>query len=166
MGAAAFLHLTMLKLPSDSELKHLYVDEQMSLSAIAERFGTSRQAVHHRLVKAGVEMRPIKKTVDPDKLRSLLIDDGLSFAEAATRLGVSVPIVSKTANAVGVSRKNYRCLSMPDFNTLKVGETLSFPRTKSIWHDYLRFYDLASKLGIKLSVESLDDSTIRVRRVA
>lgn len=153
----------------DSELEHLYLNEQLPLAEIASRLGVSKQGVHYRLVRAGVKMRPRSRKhesrIDLDKLRHLLLDRGLSLPMAAAELGVSRYAVVAAANSLGIHSKKYRCRVIPALNTLKVGASITFRRRNAITDDCRRFYGFAQKLGIKLSIKIVDDLSISVTRI-
>lgn len=66
------------------ELVHLYTAERLTLKAIGEKFGISKQAVHSRLRRAGIEMRPPIRTtskIDRKELYCLYVNQKMSVAE-------------------------------------------------------------------------------------
>ncbi len=65
------------------EMQRLYEDEELRLREIAERFGVSWQAIHERLVRAKIPLRPksaVKRFLDRETLIELYINENLTIA--------------------------------------------------------------------------------------
>lgn len=80
------------------ELRRLYEVDGLTLRQIAKRFGVTHQAVHDRLLRMGVAMRPpsIRQlSLDHDLLYQLYIVDGLTLAGVAGRLYVTMYVVRR-----------------------------------------------------------------------
>lgn len=80
----------------EETMRELYVDKQMSITDIAERFDVGSTTIEQWLNKHGIERRdtggkpddaPYK---DPEILRELYIDEGLTRAEIADELDCSM----------------------------------------------------------------------------
>jgi hypothetical protein len=152
-----------------SQLIELYKKQKLTLQQIAERVGATKQAIHHRFVNAGVKLRPRSaprvRNFDENYFRDLLINEGLSVKHAAKKVGLSIGFAWQVAHGLGISGCKYRCRKIPALNAIEVGESTIVPRSHSLSRDYFRFYRFGSKLGIKLSIETVDAATIRVTRV-
>ena len=155
---------------TDSELEQMYVQDGLSLQQIATRFGVSKQAIHFRLTRAAVKLRPRNPErdyqIDMARLRTLLLDEGISIKNAALQFGVPIRVAAKAAKRLSVTYKKYRCRALPALNTIKVGQSLTFPKTGNPRRDYFRFYYFAACLDITLRVKTIDKKTVRVTRVA
>jgi transposase-like protein len=76
----------------------LYVDDKMTIAALAARFGVVAGTVHKWLVAAGVPRRPsavaARGDVNDEQIVGLYCLDGLTAAEISARLGCSTSLVS------------------------------------------------------------------------
>jgi transposase len=77
------------KLPSIEVLTHHYVDEHLTLQKIGDLYGATGEAVRLALKKATVPKVCRYKEVNLARLRELYLDEGLTYAEIASELGVS-----------------------------------------------------------------------------
>jgi DNA-binding Lrp family transcriptional regulator len=151
------------------ELTRLYVDERMTLPEIAERFGTTQWTIGNRLRDAGVQKRSRgsrPSLVDPEELERLY-RTGVPVTELAKRFGRSQPWISKTLKARGITNlqgKTHR-MKHPELRGLAVGEHIDVPGSQAERDLYAVFYMMAKKAGIRVSVTTLDERTIRVTRI-
>lgn len=154
------------------ETRRLYEVEGHSLTEISGRLGITRQAVHKRLINAGVEMRPAHpklKTLPRQPLERLYVQERKTSAVIAAELGVSLSLVHTSLRRHGITvRKSGRIQPdwTPKFESLKIGESLTLPRPvcRGKWQSY--FYGAAWKRGIKVSVRAIDDNNVLVTRKA
>jgi biotin operon repressor len=155
-----------------SETRRLYEVEGLSLGAISARLGISRQAVHQRLVNAGVEMRPAgqrPRTLPREPLERLYVQDGKGSPEIAAELGVTSNLVLNSLRRHGIAVRTPRQIRperFPELGPLKIGESLTLPRPvcRGKWQSY--FYHAATKRGIKISVIAVGDTKVKVTRLA
>lgn len=148
-------------------LRDLY-NQGLTLKQVGQRVGITTQAVHSRFQKAGIPRRDRSNAhhkVDLKLLKQLIQDEGLSKEEAAKRLNVPYCVVLRAAKENGIKR-GYWSQKHPGLNNIKVGDSIVIPRRESKFSNYTPFYNIGRKLGIKLSVSSIDDQTVRVTRVA
>jgi len=99
--------MSRLKTPEIERLRELYEEEGLSLRQIAERYGVSYQAVHNRLVRAGVAFRHSKQisaALDKKVLSKLYQKEHLTKAEIARRLGVSFGVVTSELERLGIPK--------------------------------------------------------------
>lgn len=91
-------------------LSGLYVDEGMTIAALAKRFGVAPQTVHNWLVAAAVRRRPspatVRQDIGDDEIVRLYVDEGRSAAEIARRLGCSASLVYARLARRGVPRRD------------------------------------------------------------
>jgi hypothetical protein len=96
--------------PAAAVLSGLYVDEEITIAALAARFGVATQTVHNRLVAAGVPRRPSAATVRQDisdhEIVRLYVDAGQSAVEIAEQLGWSTSLVYARPASQGVPRRD------------------------------------------------------------
>lgn len=104
------------EIPED-ELRSLYVKQGLLISEIADRYGCSYTAVHHRMDLYGIDQRgPGEALADPltreyrdeEKLRQLYHEDGLSKLEIADRCGVSESTVQYWMNKFEIDVRSYQ----------------------------------------------------------
>lgn len=73
--------------PDAVALSGLYVDEAVTIGALAAQFGVAPQTVHNWLVAAGVSRRPspatVRQDIRDDEIVGVYVDGGLSAAEIA-----------------------------------------------------------------------------------
>jgi len=90
------------------ELRRLYEVEGYTLRQIAEHFGVSFQAVHHRLMRMGVPMRPRsiqRQSLERDHLYASYVTDGLTLAEVAAELDTNIYFVRRELIRHGIPRR-------------------------------------------------------------
>lgn len=93
---------------SCSELERLYLEEQLGVAAIAQRFGCSPATISNWLRRCNIATRsgrfqPID--VPRELLERLYAEERLSIGEIATRLGVSTGTVANRRRTYGIPRR-------------------------------------------------------------
>jgi predicted DNA-binding protein YlxM (UPF0122 family) len=154
--------------PLDNAVLRQLYDSGLNMKQIAERFGVTKQAIHIRFVNAGIPRRDrslARFKVDVKLLKRLIQKDKLTNAKAAEALGVPVTVIRPLIKKHKIER-GYRSRRFPELNSIKVGESILVPRGNTIGQNYIRFYQMGRKLGIKLSANRIDDNTVRVTRIA
>lgn len=152
------------------KMKDLYLNEKLSLEAIAERLGVSKQAVHGRLVTAKVKFRT--RGFEPTIIdKDILVDLYITKQLTRYRVGKELGIDSRRLNAMlrhhGITLRKGRPEQRrhPELADLKVGEALTI-NVESLRKNYhVGFYHMAKRLGIRVSVKRVDGQTARVTRV-
>ena len=148
-------------------LRKLY-DQGLTLQQIGARFGLTKQAVSCRFKAAAIPTRDrsaARHKVDVKLLKQLIQSDHLSQEGAAKILDVPVSAISRVVKKHRIKR-GYRSQKFPVLNSIKVGESVILPQGKTLYDNYMKFYVIGRKLGIKLSANRIDDKTTRVTRVA
>jgi len=83
--------------PDVGTLRRLYVDEGLSLAAMAARLGVVAQTVHNWLVAGGVPRRPspakFRADIDDGEIIQLYTQRGHTAVEIADQLGCSTSLV-------------------------------------------------------------------------
>lgn len=90
---------------SDAELRELYVDEEYTLTDIADELGIATGTAYEWVADAGVEMRTqadYGKRPPADTLRELYHEDGLTQSEIAERFDASPGTVSEWCSYYGI----------------------------------------------------------------
>jgi len=132
--------------PDAPILRHLYVEEDLPMIALAERFGVGKDTVRTWLVAAGIPIRTKteagrRRSLQPPpaaELGRLYQGEGLTVAELAGRLGVNpvtarrwileAGIALRAAPLTGLCHRQGRILSAPEPEVLRrlyVDEDLS-----------------------------------------
>jgi transposase-like protein len=95
--------------PDVGTLRRLYVDEGLSLAAMAVRLGVVAQTVHNWLVAGGVARRPSpakwRADIDDGEIIRLYTQDGHTAVEIAQQLGCSASLVYGRLARRGVDRR-------------------------------------------------------------
>jgi transposase len=95
--------------PDVETLRRLYVDEGLSLAAMAGRLGVAAQTVHNWLVAGGVPRRPsparFRSDIDDGEIIRLYTHEGHTAAEIAEQLGCSASLVYARLARRGVDRR-------------------------------------------------------------
>ena len=96
--------------PDVETLRRLYVDEGLSVAAIAGRLGVAAQTVHNWLVAGGVPRRPsparFRADIDDGEIIRLYTHEGHTAAEIAEQLGCSASLVYGRLARRGVDRRS------------------------------------------------------------
>jgi transposase len=95
--------------PDSVTLSRLYVDDKMTIAALAAQFGVAAQTVHNWLVAAGVPRRPSpaepRRDVNDEDIVGLYCRQGMTAAEISARLGCSTSLVYSRLARLGVARR-------------------------------------------------------------
>jgi predicted DNA-binding protein YlxM (UPF0122 family) len=150
------------------EMQRLYEVENLTLREIAEHFGVSWQAIHERLVKAGVPMRqksPVKRFLDRETLVQLYIEESLTIGETAKRLKTDYNKVSQELGRHGIEKrsKGYFKRKHPELYQLNVGEKTIIKRP-TVTNPYRNLYKKAQKIGIQISIKTINVETLQIYR--
>lgn len=172
-GSAAFslfslLFVQMAKLKEKlAEMRRLYEVEGMAIRKLAVRFDASRQAVHYRLVQMGVVLRPAPPRLDRNTLQKLYIDQRLSANKIAQLLKCPLSTVYTCLEKHGIERRRPPGSKRkhPELGELKVGESLIVPRPNKRQKYQTYFYSMAKLVGIRVSVKTMDERSVRLTRV-
>jgi len=95
---------------TDSELKRLYIDEEMPVSEVAEELGVSKTTVYRLMDKVGIERRGFvdeykdKKYRDEDWLYEKYVTENMSQKEIAEECGVTSGAISDWLIEFDISR--------------------------------------------------------------
>lgn len=151
------------------EMCRLYVVEEWTLQEIADYFGITRQAIFERLVKVGISFRPkrpTKRQIERETLIELYINEDLLVLKTAQRLKTHCKKVSDELkrHEIKKCRQVYSRLKYSELNQLGIGENVIIPRP-SIKKPHLGLYGKAKRIGIKISVKSVNKETMQVRRI-
>lgn len=152
------------------ELVRLYSDESLSCRQIAARLGVSGQAVHYQIKKAGIELRSVggvAKNLDVEKLRRLYLTEKRPLRHIAAELGITTNTIYDHLERHGIPRRSERAhpVKYPELRRLKVGEYIDLPRPN--WkRPQTSFYTMAEIIGIRVSCRTIDEKTMRVKRIA
>jgi hypothetical protein len=152
------------------ELRHLYLSQGWSTGQIARHFGITHQAVNYALKKAGVPMRKRgeRPLPNPDAaaVKELYVGKNMSMAGVARELGVDPKKVRAVLEAEGLGiRRGSPQERYPQFRVMKIGDSIEVnrPKWKGVWQS--QFYVWAARSGIKVSVRTLSDTTVRLTRI-
>ncbi|MFV9505560.1 MAG: hypothetical protein AB4911_13475 [Oscillochloridaceae bacterium umkhey_bin13] len=96
---------------SCEELHRLYVEQHLSLSAVARQVGCSPPTVAVRLRRCGIAIRSgrfVAHHLPRELIEQLYLIEALPMTEIATRLGVSIGTVHNRRRAYGIPTRS-RC---------------------------------------------------------
>jgi predicted DNA-binding protein YlxM (UPF0122 family) len=150
------------------EMQQLYEDENLNLREIAQRFGVSWQAIHERFVRAGIPLRPKspgKRLLDRETLVELYINENLSIAQTAKRLKLGYQKVSDEIRRHGIVKtKRYFLRKYTELYLLNTREKVIIERPL-VKNPYLSLYAKARKIGIRISIKSVNSETMQIKRI-
>ncbi len=151
------------------EMQRLYEVEQLTVRQIADHFGVSWQAIHERLVRAGVPLRqksPVKRFLERETLIDLYTINNLTIGEIAQRLKTNYEKVSEELDRHGIKKrsKGYFNRRYTELELLKCGENVVIKRP-TVANPYVNLYHKAKKLGIRISIRSVDNETFQIKRI-
>jgi transposase len=96
--------------PEAATLRRLYVDDGMTIGALAAWFGVAAHTVHNWLVAAGVPRRPspatVRHDISDDEIVGRYVGGGRSAAEIAGQLGCGTSVVYARLARRGVARRD------------------------------------------------------------
>ena len=147
----------------------LYQHEGLTLREIGERFRVSKQAVHYRLRRVGIQLRPKNepRLIDRKTLVRLHHDEGLPVYKIAAKLQSAHKTVLKEMERHGVKVRSIR-LSVrryPELNGLAIGQSVEVPR-RNLKKPHVTYYSAASLRGIRVSVQIIGTDLLRITRKA
>jgi hypothetical protein len=151
----------------------MYCDEKRSLQYIGEHLGVSRETVRSLLKAHSIDRRPrgvYREEVAryKEEIVRLYVEEELKILQIASRIGLSVPRISKVLRAEGVKvlRGGQNSILFPELGKLKVGESLELPRVGgSVRNKYSRYYIMARRLNIRVRIRTISDEKVLVTRV-
>ncbi len=151
-----------------STLLQLY-DSGLSLQAVADHVGLTRQAVHLRLKESGYKPRPKgpRIRIDRKTLIDLYVEKGLTLGDVANHFNCNRTTVANHLEKNGIDRRRRGPFSIYRiyFDKLeRAGDSVLIPwAQKPNPHPIL--HKAASSLGFKVSIKKADDGQMRVTRV-
>jgi predicted DNA-binding protein YlxM (UPF0122 family) len=151
------------------QMQRLYEEEQLSLREIAAFFGVSWQAIHDRLVRAGVPLRqksPIKRHLEQDALVKLYTNENLTIGQTAKRLKTNFTKVSEELDRHGIKKRSsgYYRRKYSEIYLLGIGENAVMKRP-SVKQSHGAIYAIAWRIGIRISIKSVDKETFQIKRI-
>ena len=150
------------------EILKLYQIKGMSAKEIARHFGVTRQAVDYHIKKAGIaiiDRRLAAQLPDAKLIEKLYVVDGLFIREIAERLNETSDRIRRAMRENGIpSRRRGGQPKYPQLRHLAIGESIRLP--KETKHPHIGFYLKAKKAGIRVSVRTVDERTVKVTRKA
>lgn len=150
-----------------NQIIYLYLVEKLSLQAVGKQVGIEKQAVHERLIRAGIETRPRepKKTLSKKELIRLNTEEMLTIPQIAAKLNVSSYLVSSEMKRHQIKVKiwNQKFKKFPQFSTLQIGET-TIIKNEGWKNPYSNLYQFAKNQGIRISIKRVDDQHFRITR--
>lgn len=158
------------------QMTRLYVDARLTLQEIASLYCIAHQTVRDRLIRSGVPIRSNRRPPTPpldecqDDMVRLYIDERVPVYLLANRFRVSQEEIRERLLRQGLElRPTGHPPKYMELRELKLGETIMLPKPivggkgNGRWQEYI--YGVARRLGVRFSVKSIDDVTIRVTRV-
>jgi predicted DNA-binding protein YlxM (UPF0122 family) len=151
-----------------SQILELYENQRWTLQQIAEHLGVTRQAIHDRLKRAGIETRPYSPRplqIAKDELEILYVQKRLSIAEIARRLNSTPGQITYAMRRYKIQgrRPNEWLVKHPELGKLAVGESVDLPKTDR-QKPHVNFYTMAKRYGFRVSAKSIDERTMRITR--
>ena len=161
-----------------AEMDRLYVEERLSLDAVGKILGVSRQAVHERLRKAGIETRRytppvetklqrIRKEIDVAWFVRQYASEKKSILELSRAYGVSYGILRDILRFEGVPirpRGSQTKIKYPQLYALKVGESVLLDLSP-LKAPYSSVACIGYRMKARLSARRLENSAFRVKRL-
>jgi transposase len=154
----------------------LYVNEGLTLKMIGSSFGVSGETIRKWLKKAKVPLRSVggrKGTrrvtyqADPSVLEQLYIAKGLDLAQTARALRISKRGIKTLLDQYGIPlHSSGGQLQKSPIDKLGIGRSIIVPRPKTPRNWHHKFYHTARKRGIRISMQIVDESSIRIERIA
>ncbi len=153
------------------ELKDLYLIDKLTLKQIGEKFGVSKQAIHSRLQLADVELRPRSRmplNIDRETLLDLYVNQKLSPAKIGEKFGLTNSAIRQylIKNNVPIRGRGESFIKYPQIREMKPGESIELPRSKTKKNPFVDYYMMAKKAGIRVSMQTIDEETLRLTRVS
>ncbi len=128
----------------------------LSLAAVGEKFGLTRQGVRHRFTQAGVVRRskPKYTNIDKERLEKFYLEDKLPIDKIASFFSVSKPFINHALEFYKIPKRspiNKGGYLVNNLRKLKIGEKKEIKIRPKV---YSGIYTTAKRLGIKVSVRS------------
>jgi transcriptional regulator with XRE-family HTH domain len=111
----------------ENELRSLYVDEGLSQSKIADRYGVSQGTISKWIKKHDIS-RPLN---DEEYLREMYVENGMSLSEIADEIGCWKGSVSKAMERLGIERRDQ--LTTPSIRTNTYGHEYISSQSNSVY---------------------------------
>jgi IS30 family transposase len=148
----------------------LYQDEGLTMQQIAQKFGLSRQAVHCRLTRAGVQSRPSwqrhPRMIDRETLVRLYTNEQIPVSKLARMLKTDARTIERELKRHSIERrpKNYERRKPSALDNLQVGESalISFQMDRI---PYVNYYLSAKVRKIKVSIRRIETGQVQVTRI-
>jgi DNA-binding Lrp family transcriptional regulator len=149
--------------------KYLYEVEGLSVSEVGERLGVSRQAIHDRLVRAGVKRRPPSssfKMIDRETLCRLYVTERLPVYRVAEALNLAFTTVARELLRHGIGRRPraFERRKRSAMDHLNIGES-ALIECPVVPKPHASLYSLASVRKIRISIRRVDRERVRVTRI-
>jgi transposase-like protein len=141
-----------------------------TVKQIAAHLNKYPEAIYKALKQVGIELRYLKlvrREFNGEELQRLYVDDALPVKQICEKLGVTRKKFESELIRHGIPirvGKSQRRLRYPKLEKLQIGEHVLLPRGKKLNY-HMAFYDDARRIGIQVSVETIDQSSVRVTRV-
>jgi predicted DNA-binding protein YlxM (UPF0122 family) len=150
------------------EMRRLYEEEALNLRDVGKRFGVTYQAVHDRFTRAEVPLRPngmAKRPLDRETLANLYEKEELNIKETAKRLNISPEKVSDELERLGIKKRSgsYAQRRQPELYQLQLGERVIIKRPQ-VKNFYISLLKKARRIGIQISIKSIDQETLQIYR--
>lgn len=134
-------------------------------------FCCSHVTARRILLDAGVSIdrRYKQRKLDLSELRRLYVDERKPISAIVTLMNVGPGAISNALKAIGVTvlRGGQRQILFPELRKLEVGQSLELPRIEAPdRRGYVRYYLMAKKAGIRVSIKRINGETVRVTRKA
>jgi hypothetical protein len=112
-------------------------------------------------------IRRLKRIIDLNKYERMYAREGRYRYEIAREMGMNVETLKRCVENDPVLRDlRLGCRNFPQLNLLNIGESMLAPRNEKKNYNFARFYLLASRLGIRVSVRSVSETELRITRIA
>lgn len=109
---------------------------------------------------------PVRRFLDRESLVQLYIEESLSIVETAQRLKTTHAKVSKELKRHGIEKRSsgYFKRKQPELYQLRFGEIAIIQRPL-VTNPYRNLYEKAKKIGIRISIKSVNDKTFQIKRI-
>ena len=164
----------MPEIPVTTEELYRLYNEGYSLTGLAAKYGVTKQAIYDRFNRSGLPRRPrgsnkflLNDHLDADEFERMYVHQGLGQRQIARIMDMPVTRLRAIVKKDPRMRKmRLGCAAIPELNTLKVGESFLVPRAERKGANFTRYYLLARRIGIRVSIRTENQFLIRITRVA
>jgi IS30 family transposase len=140
-----------------------------SVKQIAAHFDKYPEAIYNALARGGIELRYLKlvqRELDYEELKRLYVDEQRPVKTICKILRVTRNKLENELIRHGIPiRAHKRQIKHPQLASLEIGQAAVFPRTGKLNY-HKPFYDDARKLGIQVTIQTVDRDSVRVVRVS